>query len=97
MSKKENKKPNKNANKNLNKNEPGYFDKPENKTILAVIFICTLVALLVSDFFIHKHAYFSVGEVPLFLAFFGFVGCALLIVVAKQLRLFLKRGEDYYD
>lgn len=77
--------------------ELGFFDKPGSKTILAGIFICTLVALLVSDFFIHKHAYFSVGGAPLFYAVFGFVGCALLIVIAKQLRLFLKRGEDYYD
>ena len=36
--------------------------------------------------------------VPAFYILFGFIGCVLLIVVAKILgKLFLLKKEDYYD
>jgi len=81
----------------LKKKESDFFDKPRNRIIMASIFLCTLVALIVADFFIPKHPYFSVEGIPVFYAIYGFVGCVMLVVIAKQMRLFLKRGEDYYD
>jgi hypothetical protein len=32
-----------------------------------------------------------------FYALYGFVACAILVLVAKELRKVLMRGEDYYD
>jgi hypothetical protein len=45
------------------------------------------------------HAPAHAGEaIPLFYAAFGFLGCLLLIVVAKLLgKVVLEKPEDYYD
>ena len=32
-----------------------------------------------------------------FYAIYGFVGCALLVIIAKYLRKVLMRDEDFYD
>jgi hypothetical protein len=32
-----------------------------------------------------------------FYGWYGFVGCVGLVLVAKALRVILKRPEDYYD
>ena len=73
------------------------FDKPENVKRFLVIFYISLAVLLCVDFFIHKHAEFSWEGVPEFFAVYGFASCVLLIFIAKLLRLFIKRDENYYD
>lgn len=57
--------------------------------------ICGGLALL--DLFYHKHVDFSWENWFGFFGFYGFVSCVGLVVLAKQLRKVLKRGEDYYD
>lgn len=43
----------------------------------------------------HPHAW---DRIPLFYAFFGFVGCVAIIVVSKALgKAFLQQDEDYYE
>ncbi|MCP4353115.1 MAG: hypothetical protein GY795_47295 [Desulfobacterales bacterium] len=79
------------------KNELKIFDKPENVKRLLVIFYISLVLLLAADFFIHKHAEFPWEEAPGFFAAYGFVSCVMLIFIAKVLRIFIKRKENYYD
>ena len=73
------------------------FDRPENVKRLLRGFYIFLVLLLIVDFFIHKHGYFPVEGYPDFFAVYGFVACVLLIFIAKVLRLFLKREENYYE
>lgn len=74
------------------------FDKPENVQRLLKAFWITLIALLVIDFFIVKHAYFPWEEWPQFYAIYGFVACVLLVLASKYLlRPIVKRKEDYYD
>lgn len=75
----------------------GFFDKPENiKKMLNVFYvICGL--LVVVDFIVHRHIYHSWENIPAFYAIYGFVGCSLLVFVAKWMRTFLMRKEDYYD
>ena len=75
----------------------GFFEKPENiKKMLKVFYvICGL--LVVADFIVHRHIYHSWENIPAFYAIYGFVGCSLLVFVAKWLRSFLMRKEDYYD
>ena len=75
----------------------GFFDKPENiKKMLNVFYvICGL--LVVIDFIVHRHIYHSWENIPAFYAIYGFVGCSLLVFVAKWMRTFLMRKEDYYD
>jgi hypothetical protein len=79
------------------KREWDFFDRPGNRKALLIIFVASLVFLLVIDFFIHKHPYFGWDGLPTFYAFYGFLGCVLLVVIAKNMRRFIKREEDYYD
>jgi len=73
------------------------FDKPENvKRLLRLLYLaCAL--LLAADLFIHRHAQHAWESLWGFYAFFGFLACVVLVLVAKQLRKLLKRHEDYYD
>ena len=74
------------------------FDNPKNVTILLRCFYCSLLLLLIIEFFLHKHPHFAWEGWPEFYAVYGFVACVVLVVVAKYiLRPLVKRGEDYYD
>jgi len=79
------------------KKELKIFDKPQNLKRLLGFFYISLVVLLIIDFFIHKHAYFPWEEGTNFYAAYGFVSCVLLIFIAKILRLFIRRYENYYE
>ena len=78
------------------KKEFKIFDKPQNVKRFLFLFYASLVILLVADFFIHKHADFPWEAKYNFFAVYGFVSCVLLIYIAKLLRLFVKKSEDYY-
>ena len=45
----------------------------------------------------HLHPHFAIESVFGFNAWFGFLACAAMIVVAKALALLLKRPDTYYD
>lgn len=79
------------------KKELKIFDKPENVKRFLSGFYVSLMVLLIIDFFIHKHAEFPWEGFPDFFAAYGFISCVLLIFIAKLLRIFIKRDEDYYD
>ncbi|MEE9610763.1 MAG: hypothetical protein V3W19_05895 [Desulfatiglandales bacterium] len=79
------------------KKELKIFDKPKNVKRFLGIFYLSLLFLLILDFFIHKHADFAWEGFPDFFAAYGFISCVLLIFIAKVLRLFIKRDENYYD
>lgn len=45
-----------------------------------------------------EHHEFWWSSIPLFYMLYGFVGCVLLIVVAKWFgKVLLQKKEDYYD
>ena len=73
------------------------FDRPRNiRRVLYVLYgICAL--LLASEFLYQRHPQHAWDGWPGFYAGYGFVGCVLLVLVAKLLRRFLKRPENYYD
>ena len=50
-----------------------------------------------ADLFYTKHVEFGFQSWIAFDAVFGFVACVGLVLIAKQLRRFLMRDEDYYD
>jgi hypothetical protein len=52
---------------------------------------------VLADFFYHKHTHYDFQGYVGFDAFYGFVSCVLLVLVAKQVRKILMRDEDYYD
>ena len=73
------------------------WDKPENVSRLLRVFYALCVGLLILDFFVHRHVAHPWERLFGFHAFYGFVACWTLVVVAKFMRKVLMRGEDYYD
>ena len=73
------------------------FDKPKNiKRVLYFLYgSCVLLFLL--DFVIHRHVAHDWENMWGFYPVYGFVGCVVLVIVAKWMRTFLMRPEDYYD
>lgn len=73
------------------------FDNPKNvQLILYILYACCIVLFLL-DFIIHRHTYHHWEGLLGFYAVYGFVGCVLLVLVAKVMRTFLMRDEDYYN
>lgn len=81
-----------------NQQEPdGFFDKPENIRKMLKVFYVICGLLVVADFVVHRHVYHDWENIPAFYAIYGFVGCTILVLIAKEMRKVLMRGEDYYD
>ena len=74
-----------------------FFDKPENVNKVLKVFYIICGLLFALDFIVHRHIYMSLEKIPAFYAFYGFVACVLLVLVAKEMRKLLMRKEDYYD
>jgi hypothetical protein len=74
-----------------------WLDHSQNvdKVYYSLCLLCAVV--LLADFFYLKHAQLPWEEWFGFYAFYGFVACVSLVLIAKQLRKFLMRKEDYYD
>lgn len=83
--------------------EEGWFDRKENfRKVLtglfgaSAFFVLLDVVLWLIRF--DKHPYFKWEQWPGFYAIFGFVSCALLVLIARfVLRPLVKRDEDYYS
>ncbi len=58
-------------------------------------FLCLLLLLL--DLTNLRHGTHPIDGWWSFYGLFGFVACVALVLVAKQLRRWLMRNEDYYD
>ncbi len=63
------------------------------------IFYVLLAIVFIADFLIeHHHVTFFWDKIPGFSAVFGFVSCAVLIIVSKFIgHAWLMKKEDYYD
>jgi hypothetical protein len=73
------------------------FDKPRNVRRLLYVLYSICVLLFASEFLYQRHTQHAWDSWPGFYAGYGFVGCVLLVLIAKLLRRFLKRPEDYFD
>lgn len=83
---------------NENRNESGRkLDDPVTvKWVLRAFYaICALLFGL--DFVIHRHVSHDMEGIPGFYAIYGFVGCVVLVLVARWMRVVLMRDEDYYQ
>lgn len=73
------------------------FDDPKNiKRLLNIFYLCCAI-LVILDFVIHRHTMHEWDGLWAFYPIYGFVGCVVLVIVAKWMRTFLMRAEDYYD
>ena len=82
-----------------------HADHPERKYWLdgrrnvdKIFYGLTLVCagLFLADLFYHKHVNFAFENWFGFFAWYGFVCCVALVLLATQMRKWLKRDEDYY-
>jgi hypothetical protein len=73
------------------------FDNPRNVDRLLWGFYVICIALVIIDFFVHRHIYMAWENLPAFYALYGFVACVALVLLAKLLRKVVMRKEDYYD
>ncbi len=82
----------------MSENERSHvFDRPANtKRVLRVLYAsCALLLLL--DVIHHRHVIHVWERLWGFYAVYGFVACVLLVLIAKQMRKWLMRDEEYYD
>lgn len=80
--------------------DPGrdhWLTRPATIRRLWGVFILVLVALVVLDLVVAHHPYFGLDGTFGFGAWFGFLSCVALVVLAKALGAILKRPDTYYD
>jgi len=70
--------------------------RPATIRKLWIGFIVVLVLTILADAFVAHDAYFIVDGTFGFAAWYGFLACMALILVAKLIGLALKRPDDYY-
>lgn len=68
--------------------------KNVDKIIYSLCFICAV--LFLADFFYKKKTYVDLEDLPGFYGIYGFIVCAVLVLCARVMRLFLMRDETYY-
>jgi hypothetical protein len=73
------------------------WDRPENVNRLLTGFYLLCVLLVVLDLVLPREVHHPWERFIGFHAFYGFVACWTLVVVAKAMRRVLMRREDYYD
>ena len=61
------------------------------------IFIAVLALTVAAQLLVESHPHFVPERLFAWNALYGFLACALLILLAKALGLLLKRRDDYYD
>jgi hypothetical protein len=74
-----------------------FFDNPRHVAwvMRALYAACALAFAL--DFAIHRHVSHRWENLWGFYAIYGFIGCVLLVLIAKWMRGFLMRDEEYYE
>ncbi len=76
---------------------PGIWDDKRNVTRLLYGFYALCIGLVGIDLVFHRHIGHPWERLVGFHAWYGFVACFLLVVIAKAMRRGIVRSEDYYD
>jgi hypothetical protein len=77
--------------------EKHWLVRPATVRWLWRIGLAVLAVLVVSDVFVHGHPISSVDSTFGFYGWYGLVTCVAMVLFAKGLGVFLKRGDTYYD
>jgi hypothetical protein len=73
------------------------FDNPANVKLLVRLLVGGCVVLFLLDFVLHRHIVHPWEGLPGFYAIYGFGACVVLVLIARELRKFVMRDEDYYE
>jgi hypothetical protein len=71
--------------------------RPGTIRLLWIVFGVILAALVLADLVVHHHPLFGLDATFGFGAWYGFLACVVLVLLAKGLGIFLKRPDTYYD
>ncbi len=75
----------------------GTMYKPGTISAIWVVSLIVLVVLVALDVTYEHHDHFGVDSTFGFHAWYGFLSCVGMVLVAKGLGWFLQRGDDFYD
>ena len=73
-----------------------WLDDPRHAKLLWRLFLGVLVLTVAIGALIPLHPHFGIESSFGFYGWFGFIACAVMIVVAKGLGLLLKRPDTHY-
>ncbi len=73
-----------------------WLDEPRHVKLLWRVFLGVLVLIVAIGALLPLHPYFDIESVFGFYAWFGFLACGVMIVVAKAMALLLRRPDTYY-
>lgn len=79
------------------KSNEHWLDSPAHQRTLWRAFLGLLALTVLAEWVVALHPHFAVESIFGFHAAFGFLVCALMIVLAKALAVVLKRPDTYYD
>jgi len=74
-----------------------WLTRPRTVRRLWQAFIAILALTVLAELAIEAHPHFAVERLFGFNALYGFLACAVLILVAKGIGLVVKRPDTYYD
>ena len=87
----------KSGNKVVAQGKQYWLDDSKNVQKIFHILILTCIALVLADFFYHKHIHYNFENIFGFFGIFGFGLSFLLVLASRELRKLLMKDEDYYD
>jgi len=64
---------------------------------LRLVFIAVFAVVVALDLFVEHHPFFGIDGTFGFGLWFGVIGCAAAVAIARAAGFFLKRPEGYYD
>ncbi len=73
-----------------------WITRPKTIKKLCVLMGIILFLSVFVQFLFPIHGHFEIEESFAFAAWFGFVSCILMVVVAKLLGFVIKRSDNYY-
>ena len=74
-----------------------WLTRPRTVRRLWQAFIAILALTVLAELAIEAHPHFAVERLFGFNALYGFLACAVLILLAKGIGLVVKRPDTYYD
>ncbi len=81
----------------MNKEQKHWLVRPETIRLLWLVFAAILGLTVIAGLFVHQHDHFGIEASFGFYAWYGFITCVGMVVLAKLLGIFLKRPDDYYQ
>jgi len=71
--------------------------RPGTIRLLWIIFLFVLALTVLASLFTEVHAWFRIDGSFAFNAWYGFLSCIGMVLVAKALGRLLRRNDSYYD